>query len=44
MDITQHTELKTFRKYKNEDPNALKSNLKNTRSVDSELKVVKKAN
>lgn len=45
MDITQHTDFKTLRKYINEDPDALRKNLKETRSVvDFELKVVKKAN
>ncbi len=45
MDITQHTDFKTLRKYINEDPDALRNNLKNTRSViDFELKVIKKAN
>lgn len=44
MDITQHTDFKTLRKYINEDPDALRTNLKKTRSVDFELRVVKKVN
>ena len=45
MDITQHSDFKTLRKYINEDPDALRKNLKETRSVvDFELKVVKRAN
>jgi integrase len=44
MDITQHTDFKTLRKYINEDPDALRKNLKETRSViDFELKLIKKA-
>ena len=45
MDITQHTDYKTLRKYINEDPDALRKNLKETRSVvDMQLKILKKAN
>ncbi len=44
MDITQHTDFKTLRKYINEDPDALRKNLKETRSVvDFETKLIKKA-
>lgn len=44
MDLTQHTDFKTLRKYINEDPDALRKNLKETRSVvDVKLRVVKKA-
>lgn len=44
MDITQHTDFKTLRKYINEDKDALRNNLKETSSVvDIKLKVLKKA-
>jgi len=44
MDITQHTDFKTLRKYINEDPEALRTNLKETTSVvDLKMKVLKKA-
>ncbi|MFC2118156.1 phage integrase SAM-like domain-containing protein [Bacteroidota bacterium] len=44
MDITQHTDFKTLRKYINEDKDALRNNLRNTRNVnDYKMKVVKKA-
>jgi integrase len=42
MDITQHSDFKTLRKYINEDPAALRKNLLETRSVDFEMKIVKK--
>ncbi|WP_297085798.1 site-specific integrase [uncultured Draconibacterium sp.] len=45
MDITQHTDFKTLRKYINEDPDALRKNLENTFSVvDMKMRVLKKAN
>ena len=45
MDLTQHTDFKTLRKYINEDSDALRKNLKETRSViDIKLKIVKRAN
>lgn len=44
MDITQHTDYKTLRKYINEDPDALRNNLRETSSVvDIKMKIVKKA-
>ena len=44
MDITQHTDFKTLRKYINEDPDALRKNLENTFSVvDMKMRLVKKA-
>ncbi len=45
MDITQHTDFKTLRKYINEDPDALRNNLKNTYSVvDMNMRLVKNVN
>lgn len=45
MDITQHSDFETLRKYINEDPEALRKNLKETSSVvDLKLNVVKRAN
>jgi len=44
MDITQHSDYKTLKKYINEDPDALRNNLRETTSViDIQMKVVKKA-
>jgi len=44
MEITQHTDYDTLKKYINEDKNALRNNLKETRSViDFEMKLVKQA-
>ena len=44
MEITQHTDFKTLRKYINKDTDTLKKNLKETKSVlDVKMKVVKKA-
>ena len=44
MDITQHTDFKTLRKYINEDPDALRNNLGETSSVvDIKMKIVKEA-
>jgi integrase len=42
MDLTQHSDFKTLRKYINEDPDALRKNLGMTKSViDFKLEVVK---
>lgn len=44
MDLTQHSDFKTLRKYINEDPDALRKNLQETRSVvDITMKIIKKA-
>ena len=44
MDLTQHTDFKTLRKYINEDQDSLRKNLEETRSViDVKLRVLKKA-